>query len=76
LICKYLMSYTAQVFKYELLCYLFKRSTFVLTDSNRTCRPVVSAFFRALKPVNRVCVQKITIAFFTIRSLFDAIHLR
>jgi hypothetical protein len=65
---------TAQVFKHDVLCYLFERFTFVLTDSDRTCRPIVSAFFRALKPVNRVRVQKITIAFFTIHGLFDPLH--
>jgi hypothetical protein len=45
--------------------------TFVLTDDQRSCRPIVAAFFRALGPDRRNLVRRLAITFFTIRSLFD-----
>ena len=65
---------THWTFENEVLSYLYQSFTFVLTDSERTCRPFVGAFSRALTPKNRVRVRKIAIPFFTIRGLFDLAH--
>ncbi|KAI4698190.1 uncharacterized protein J4E84_001325 [Alternaria hordeiaustralica] len=62
---------THWTFENEVLSYLYQSFTFVLTDSERTCRPIVGAFYRALAPKNRVRVRRIAIPFFTIRNLFD-----
>ncbi|KAI4921815.1 hypothetical protein J4E90_000242 [Alternaria incomplexa] len=65
---------THWTFENEVLSYLYQSFTFVLTDSERTCRPIVGAFYRALAPKNRVRVRRIAIPFFTIRGLFDPAH--
>ncbi|KAI4700670.1 hypothetical protein J4E81_003632 [Alternaria sp. BMP 2799] len=62
---------THWTFEIEVLSYLYQSFTFVLTDSERTCRPIVAAFSRALTRKNRVRVRRIAIPFFTIRNLFD-----
>ena len=71
--CKFILNLvcTDTVFRQEVPSYLFERFTFVLTDSKRTCYPIVEAFSKALSPKNRVCVRKIVIPFFTNRDYFN-----
>jgi hypothetical protein len=58
-------------FRQEVLDQLFKHTTFVLTDDQRSCRPIIIAFFQALGRVKCNLVRKLSISFFTIRNLFD-----
>ncbi|CAN9253366.1 unnamed protein product [Alternaria alternata] len=53
--CKFILNLvcTDTVFRQEVPSYLFERFTFVLTDSKRTCYPIVEAFSKALSPKNR-----------------------
>jgi len=75
--CKFILNLvcTDTVFRQEVPSYLFERFTFVLTDSKRTCHPIVEAFSKALSPRHRVCVRKIVIPFFTNRTSFVRPHL-
>ncbi|KAI4945492.1 hypothetical protein J4E91_007834 [Alternaria rosae] len=65
---------TAKIFAKEFLSYLFNYIPFTLTDSLRTCSPIVQAFFHAFKPDAKVRVKKSAIPFFTIRGLLDLAH--
>jgi hypothetical protein len=58
----------------EVLPYMFQCITFVLMDSQRTCKPIVAAFSGFFVPEKRACVQEIAIPFSTIRGLFDPSH--
>ncbi|CAN9082229.1 unnamed protein product [Alternaria alternata] len=71
--CKFILNLvcTDTVFRQEVPSYLFERFTFVLTDSKRTCYPIVEAFSKTLSSKNRVCVRKIVIPFFTNRDHFN-----
>jgi len=62
---------TARIFAEEVLPYLFQYITFALTDSLRTCSPIVQAFFLTFEPDGNVHAEKIAITFFTIRGLLD-----
>jgi hypothetical protein len=58
-------------FRQEVLDHLFKHTTFVLTDDQRSCRPIIIAFFQALGRDKCNLVRKLSIPFFTICNLFD-----
>ena len=62
---------TKKIFAEEVLPYLFQHITFALTDSLRTCSPIVKAFFHTFKPDGKFHAKKIAITFFTIRGLLD-----
>jgi hypothetical protein len=61
-------------FPKEVTDQLFKHTTFILRDDQRTCRPIIAAFVRTLKSQDYVRVRKVIILFFTIRGFFDSSH--
>jgi len=62
---------TDRMFAEEVLPYLFQYITFALTDSLRTCIPIVQAFFHTFKVDEKLHARKIAIPFFTIRGFLD-----
>jgi len=60
-----------RTFALELPPYLFQHITFILSDRNRTCLPLLNEFFTRMGPSNRARITKMAIPYLTIRGLFE-----
>ena len=62
-------------FAEEVPAYLFAHTTFLLSDSERTCYPIFTALSRRMRTFTASRITKLAIHYLSIRALFDPIHL-